>query len=622
MKHFIFAFFTIFTVVGITTNSYSIEREVNQDSVKYHFKPVVVTGQRYKMAQQDVAASISVIEAPTLRKTNIQTVMDAVSYMTPGVFTTRKSNMGYGVSTLAAGGVTIRGLGGKPNSQVLVLIDGRPDFQGIFSHPISDAYPLDNIDHVEVLRGPASVVYGTNALGGVINIITKDVDTIKNSSHVNLSYGSFNTQKYTLQNMGRAGKLAYSLSMSHQQSDGHRKNSNFNGQHYALKLSYSINNHFDISFNGNMTPYEFNDPGPKDIDLMGYFDFGNITRSSADLTLRNNHTNTDGIIKIHGNFGEHELSDGWYSKDQTNGVLAYQNFKLIYNIQTTVGFDAKRFGGTSKSNNTKLGTFFNDELATYLHLQKTFQDKFIIDSGIRLENNSHYGWQQIPRLGMVFHADKNLSFRASASKGFRSPSIRDLYLFNPANVELEPEELINYEVGFNSSFATGYNLDLSTFYYEGTQLIEMNILGPGVVLNQNNGENIVRGIEIALIANPVENLRTNLSYSYMSSDIDIPFSPNKFNYWINYTFRKVNVTFYGELIRNLFSSYQLNQLPPITTIAKMPNYSLLHFKMQYTINDHFNIGVGIENLTDENYYIITGYPMPGINFNMNVSVSY
>ena len=622
MRFMMFKIYLMTALIISLTISTTFGNPVENDSVKYYFKPVVITGQRYKMPQQDVAASVSIIEQATLRRTNIETVMDAISYMTPGAFTTRRSNLGYGVSTLAAGGITIRGIGGAPNSQVLVLIDGRPDFQGIFSHPISDAYPLDHVDHIEVLRGPASVVYGTNALGGVINIITRDMEGIDRSSYIKVQYGSYNTQKYMIQNSGHLGELTYSLSMAHQQSDGHREKSQFKGQHYALKFDYKINTQFNLMMTGSLTPYRFHDPGPEDIELRGFFDHGAIMRSSADISLSNEYTNTDGIIKIHGNFGRHDLSDGWFSEDQTNGILTYQNFQFAHDIKTTIGFDVKRFGGGSKSNNTSLGTFFNDEIATYVHIQKDFQKLFILDTGIRFEHNSNFGWEEIPRIGIVYHANANTSFRTAVTKGFRSPSVRELFLFNPANAKLKPEKLINYEFGFHSTLAKGYDIDMSTFYYQGNQLIEMNILGPGIALNENSGENSTRGFEIALDAKPLDNLHTQLSYSYIESNIILPFAPNKFNYWINYSFRSVNVTMFGEIIDQLFCSYQLNQLPPTTTKERMPDYGLMHINVQYLINRMVKIGLSLENITDKHYSIMKGYPMPGRNFNAYISLDF
>ncbi|UCE04537.1 MAG: TonB-dependent receptor [bacterium] len=608
--------------VGYVTKNSAKEKPVDPDSIRYRFAPIVVTGQRYEMPQKDVAASISIISPIEIRQTNLTTVADAISYLTPGVFTTRRSAMGYGVAALAGGSITIRGIGGKPNTQVLMLIDGRPDFQGIFGHPINDAYFLDNVDHIEVLRGPASAVYGTNALGGVVNIITRELPTSRFDTQFNIGYGSYNTQRYRFHHAGNIGELQYFLGIGYQISDGHRENSNFEAQNYAVKIDYQISPHYKICFNSSVTPYQFHDPGPAGVSLSGYFDYGDITRSSMDLTLSNKFANTDGTIKFHGNFGKHKLSDGWDSDDQTNGLLAFQNFNLPYDIKTTVGFDVKRYGGTSQSNGNKLGTFFNDEYAVYFHIQKILLKKVIMGTGIRFEENSNYGQEWIPKFGLVYHPLSQTAVRATVAKGFRTPSIKDLFLFPPANKDLQPERLWNYEFGINQSYGKYFALDVCGFYYKGDQLIQTTMIAPGQMQNQNIGSNQAKGFELALQTNPITCFSTNLSYSYLASDEIIPFSPHKFNFMLNYKLNKLNVSLYGEHIRDLFASYQLNQIPLKTTIEKLSDYTLVHLKLNYQLLENLQLSAGIENLLDESYEILKGYPMPGRTVFSNLSFRF
>lgn len=587
------------------------ETGIKPDSVKYEFAPIVVTGQRYQMPQNDVASSISIVSAKEIQNTNLTAAADAISYLTPGVYTTRRSSMGYGVAALGAGSITVRGIGGKPNSQVLVLIDGRPDFQGIFSHPLNDAYPLDNVDHIEVLRGPASAVYGSNALGGVINIITKKLPTSGFHTNLKFGYGSYNTQNYLLQNSGVLENFQYFISAGLNSSDGHRENSSFDGKNLALKLGYQFNSNFQLTFNGSVTPNKFNDPGPEGLDLYGYFEHGKIVRNSLDLTLSNKFNNTDGTIKLHGNFGRHDLSDGWKSDDQTNGIIIFQNFLLPFETKTTIGIDVKRYGGTAESNGTKLGTFFNDEIAGYIHLQKTFVSKLVVAAGLRLEDNSHFGREWLPKFGLVYHLFSTTAIRGSASKGFRTPSIKDLYLYAPANKDLLPERIRSYEIGVNQTLGQKFSLDVCGYYYEGTQLIEATGRPPQ---NLNIGENQAKGFEISLNARPVENLSANLSYSYLDAKKIVPFAPNKFNFFVTYQFNKIVMAVYGEYVTDLYASYQINQFPLIATTEQMFDYTLAHFKISYPLINGLNLTMTIENLLNTNYEILKGYPMPKRTF--------
>ena len=620
MKRFLVVLSIMVTVTAMKISAK--ENAVDPDSVRYRFAPVVVTGQRFEMSKKDVAASITIISPIEIRQTNLTTVADAISYLSPGVFTTRRSAMGYGVAALAGGSVTIRGIGGKPNTQVLMLIDGRPDFQGIFSHPINDAYLLDNVDHIEVLRGPASAVYGTNALGGVVNILTRELPKSGFENSLSIGYGSFNTQRYRFHHAGNIVGVQYSAGVGYQKSDGHRENSNFEAQNYSLKIGYQIDPHFNISFNSTITPYQYHDPGPEGVSLSGYFDYGDITRSSMDMTLSNKFTNTDGTIKIHGNFGKHKLSDGWDSDDQTNGLIAFQNFNLPFELKSTVGFDVKRYGGTARSNGKKLGAFFNDEYAAYVHLQKILLKKVIIGAGLRFEDNSNFGQEWIPKLGLVYHPLPQTALRATMAKGFRTPSVRDLFLFPPANRELKPERLWSYEFGVNQSFGKKISLDLCGFYYEGDQLIETTMIAPGKMQNQNIGSNTARGFEVAVQGNPISNLSANLSYSYLDSDVTLPFSPNKFNFMVTYSLKKSNVSIYGEHIQNLYTSYQLNQMPPKITIEKLSNYTLVHLKASYLLMENLQLALGVENVLDQSYEILKGYIMPGRTVFSNLMFSF
>jgi hypothetical protein len=95
--------------------------------------------------------------------------------------------MGYGVGSAGSGSINIRGQGGRPNTGLLVLINGHPDFMGLFGHPLPDVYGTDDISQVDVLSGPASTVFGSQAMAGVVNIkSTPDFSILKISTSADL----------------------------------------------------------------------------------------------------------------------------------------------------------------------------------------------------------------------------------------------------------------------------------------------------------------------------------------------------------------------------------------------------------------------------------------------------
>ena len=136
---------------------------------------VVVTGSRVEVARRNVPLTVSTVDRTQIERSNESALFPVLSRRIPGMFVTERGVTGFGVGNGSAGQVSLRGVGGTaPNTQVLVLIDGHPQFQGLFGHPLPDAYVSSDVEKVEVIRGPASILYGSNAMGGVINIITRE----------------------------------------------------------------------------------------------------------------------------------------------------------------------------------------------------------------------------------------------------------------------------------------------------------------------------------------------------------------------------------------------------------------------------------------------------------------
>ena len=109
----------------------------------------------------------------------------------------------------------------------MVMIDGHPQYAGIFGHPIADAYQSFLAERVEVLRGPASVLYGSNAMGGVINIVTRKMQEDRVDTHLHAGYGSYNTLETELTNRVRKGRFSSVVSGSYNRTDGHRTDMGF-----------------------------------------------------------------------------------------------------------------------------------------------------------------------------------------------------------------------------------------------------------------------------------------------------------------------------------------------------------------------------------------------------------
>ena len=142
-----------------------------QDTI--NLDEVIVTGTTVKVNKRNVPMAVSVVNNLQIAESNESALLPILNGRVPGLFVTERGVMGFGVATNAAGQISIRGIGGSPTTGVLMLIDGHPQFMGIFGHPLPDSYIASDVERVEVIRGPGSILYGSNAMGGVINIITK-----------------------------------------------------------------------------------------------------------------------------------------------------------------------------------------------------------------------------------------------------------------------------------------------------------------------------------------------------------------------------------------------------------------------------------------------------------------
>lgn len=194
-QHLLFATFILagsLTVSGQTpdtADSLSAQRTLTIDEV-------VVTGTRHQTDIRHLSQTVSVVNRKRIEQSMQPSLLPVLTEQVPGLFTTSRGVMGYGVSNGAAGGISLRGLSGG-NARLMVLIDGHPQYAGIFGHPIADAYQTLLADRVEVLRGPASVLYGSNAMGGVVNIVTRKMHEDGIRTHLHTGYGSYNTLDVT-----------------------------------------------------------------------------------------------------------------------------------------------------------------------------------------------------------------------------------------------------------------------------------------------------------------------------------------------------------------------------------------------------------------------------------------
>ena len=130
-----------------------------------HLEEVVVTGSKIGISRKLIPLSVSQISKQDIENSGQMNILPALNTFVPGIFVTERNIVGFGVGKGGSGAISMRGISSSPNTDVLVLIDGHPQYQGIFGHPLADAYVASDVEKVEIIRGPASLLYGSNEIG-------------------------------------------------------------------------------------------------------------------------------------------------------------------------------------------------------------------------------------------------------------------------------------------------------------------------------------------------------------------------------------------------------------------------------------------------------------------------
>ena len=503
---------------------------------------VVVTGTRNETDVRHLSQTVSVIPRLTIEKSLQSSLLPVLTEQIPGLFTTSRGIMGYGVSNGAAGGISLRGLSGG-NARLMVLIDGHPQYAGIFGHPISDAYQTLLADKVEVLRGPASVLYGSNAMGGVINIVTRKMHEDGIRTDVRAGYGSYNTLETELTNRIRKGRFSSVISGSYNRTDGHRENMPFEQYGGYAKLGYELTNHWNTYADVNVTHFNATYPGPVSAPLLEGDQ--RITRGMASFAIENNYDRTSGGLSFFYNWGDHWINDGYTpsageepqdgrfnSFDDMMGLSLYQSVRFFPGNRITFGFDWFRYGGeawTEYVKGEKAGTRedivdkHEDEVAGYVDFRQDIGAWLTFNAGLRIDHHSRIGTEWVPQAGLAFHLPHNMELKASASKGFRYPILREMYMFPPQNPDLKPESMWNYEIAFSQRLLEGrFSYGVNVFYIDGKNLI-MTLPRPNGngMLNQNSGEIDNTGVELqaAYRISPEWSADANYSFLHMENPV-------------------------------------------------------------------------------------------------------
>ena len=637
------SFLALTLLAALGTSAKAANDEIANDST---LRDVVVTGTRTAVPERAIVPTVSTISEEQLNQLERVSILPTLTEQVPNLFITQRGVMGYGVSGGAAGGISVRGLN-SGTGQVMVLVDGHPQYQGIFGHSIADAYQTMMAERVEVMRGPASLLYGSNAMGGVINIITKTQGSLPqkggcSSSHtdLNLGAGSFNSLQFDAHNSVRAGKFFSEVALNYQGSDNHRENMDFYQYGGMAKVGYDFSQHWRAWGMFNMTHFAASNPGSLQAPLLDARQW--INRGVAELAVENSYEKTKGAVSVYHNFGRHKINDGhavtadprdyyFRSKDALTGVSAHQGFGLWKGSWITLGLDYQNIYGEAWNSSIETGERLNrkmeqnmhypldknlTELAGYVDVRQDIFKWWTVEAGVRYDHHSEAGGEWIPQGGFVFRPLQNGELKLSVGKGFRVPNLKEMYLYGVANPDLQPERLWNYEVAWKQRLLGGrltYGVNL--FYLKADNLIgTMMVAELGRNANYNTGEREHYGAELeaAYRINRHWSLATNHSYLHM--DAPLLAAPEYKGYLgAQYRLCKLELSAGLQYISGL-----------CTNVANetKENVTLLNASVAYHLFPQVKLWVRGENLLAQRYEINEGFPMPKATVMAGIHVNF
>lgn len=608
------------TAAKAQTGNDSIAKSISIDEV-------VVTGTRSETDIRHLPMTVSIIDRHSLETSRQTSVLPVLNEQVPGFFSTSRGMLGYGISTGAAGQMSVRGIGGPaqagvPTTGVLVLIDGHPQYMGLFGHPISDSYQSMMAERVEVLRGPASVLYGSNAMGGVVNIVTRKNDEEGVKTGIDIGAGSYGTVMTEAHNHVKKGRFSSTITASYNRTDGHRKDMNFEQYGGYAKLAYDISDNWNIWGDANITHFNASNPGTIDEPYLD--NDQSITRGMASLAIENKYDRTSGTLSLFYNWGNHLINDGYQpgdkpldyrfkSKDNMFGLSWYQNAYFFAGNRVTFGFDYFRYGGKAHQDyddghieNTVDKSIY--ETAGYVDFRQDIGTFFTIDAGLRVNYNSHTGTELVPQAGAAFRLPKDAEIRLMASKGFRNPTIREMFMFPPQNPDLKPEKIWSYELSYSQKLLDNrltYGINL--FYINGENLI-LRLPRPNGngMLNQNSGDIENWGVEADISYRISKAWSITANYSRLHMENPVLASPeNKLYAGIFFEQGRWQASTGVQYIKGLYTDLESDDTE---------DFVLWNIQGSFKILKQLSVYARAENILAQDYEIMAGYPMPHATF--------
>lgn len=578
---------------------------------------IIVTATRTETPVSQVPDSVTIISKEWIQQQEVRTVFEALRSV-PGL-SIRKSG---GIGRLT--NVTLRG---SSPAQVLVMIDGVQ-----VNSPTSGSFDFanlttDNLERVEVIRGPQSTLYGSDAMGGVINIITKKGEG-KPRFGARSEFGSpermFNE---SINSSGSLNAFHYTFDVARYDSDGRGADDDYDKWNGSARLGYKIseNSNFDTSLRYNHSKVGIDDGAfrqdPNSTSKNEEYVINAIFNQSItdwwSHKLKFSFADSDLISEDKPNPGTTESGFRFHLDTQIYTGVWQQTLKYKDIDTFVIGFEFEDQEGDNRT--------FDEALVNrgwYIQNQLKLWDRFFFNAGVRLDDSNRYEKKINPKFSIAYHLkETDTKFKANYGKGFRGPTLNELFFPGFGDPDLEPEESESYDVGIEQ-YLLEDKLFFGVTYFKNrySNLIQAVNLGGFFFRAQNIGKVRTEGIEVESVIKPFEGLTLRGTFTRISTRdeenrelIRQPHTQGAFN--INYHFmEKFNLNIDDTIVAHT------RVAPNVRGKRTNDGYFKLDVALTYDYSKHFQVYSRIENIANQKYDEILGFKAPGASFFFGVKL--
>ncbi len=576
-------------------------------------EPVEISVVGRRPASRDRTADVTLVEGQRLRDSPRASTFEALSQQSADIYVPGRGAL-HGVASGGTGGIRIRGLGGSPNSQVLIVEDGVPDYQGIFGHPIPDAYIPLLIDDALVIKGGDSTLYGTNAMGGVVVLRSRWRATEGQELTSDSAVGSYATVRETVSGLARVGAWDLAGGLHAMATDGHRDGAGGDQLIGSAAARYRFTPHLTLTARHKVVHLDGADPGP--VTHPNPDHWYDVWRDTASLRLDWSQGRLHLRLTPYVNVGVHELYDGFRSVDHVGGGIAEAQVRAGSITEVLVGTAWQQVGGRVMDRVAGERSLVEGmtDVSAYGQLDLRPVERVSLVLGARELISSRHGTVLLYKGGARYSPFDGLFVHSRVSRNLRQPTIRELYLPYPtANPDLRAERSLNWDAGLGhvsehlelsgsgyrseandliryfGSWPTAEVVNVDHVVIWGVEgVVGLKRLGPASLFVTGNWQDVGRYTR----QNPEGKLDFTLE---LGEEVGVGFLGGSVS---------------GEWVHGLYMGDYARQ--PIDDVFVM-DLTLRYRHQALERGAALEPYLLVRNLLDRRYAYVEGYPMPGLN---------